>query len=252
VIQGSFPSNYVREKQANVAPKPPPRPKSNSSVDSVNEELAKLTGSVRLEAQRMERGIPFSIESLDAFDDLMNQGFAIEQSSTEVGASVTAAALVSGAGDKLKEGDSLEIDLSVLIWDGAANNAFEIEKGTLGFCLGRNNVCKGLGSALCCLSKDTKIAPGQEIRIICSPSMAYGDAGSPPLIPPNSSIVFILSDIRLKADSEAAIETPYGLSGLLTMNSGNFPSKRKSVASGKRSNNLVLVKEEDEKKEEPK
>ena len=50
----------------------------------------------------------FSITSLDAFDDLMNDGYCIEFKST------------SGAKGSIAKGSRVELHCSASLWDGAA------------------------------------------------------------------------------------------------------------------------------------
>jgi hypothetical protein len=87
--RGFFPMNYLRAKGASSAP-------VNTSA---------------------RKGIEFSISSLDAFDALVERGFAIEHTSrNESGAKVTL-------------GSRVTTSATVMTWDGATTEATVVSEG---------------------------------------------------------------------------------------------------------------------------
>ncbi len=65
---------------------------------------------------------------------------------------------------------------------------------------------------------------GDHAVIVCSPSMGYGEAGLPPHVPPNTSIVYDV--LVVSATLVNGIKPPSGPSALIT---AVVESRRKSV-----------------------
>jgi hypothetical protein len=71
-----------------------------------------------------------------------------------------------------------------MIWDGSTTEAQVFSEGILSFTLGKGQVTAGLEEA------SLKLKTDDEADVICAPLMAYGDAGQPPIVPPNAHIVY--------------------------------------------------------------
>lgn len=184
--RGFFPKNYVRPKNAPDAPPPPPRPSSTSTAPVVTaapvaSAHASTSGasSSTASADAGYGGRPFSIESLDAFDSLVDRGYAVEFLSR--GAESEAAVSV---------GSRVTANIVAMTWDGSTTEASVFAEGTLQFSVGQQQVTEGLDEAL------VELRVGDEANVICAPKKAYGLAGQPPHVPPNSHVVYV---VRLTA-----------------------------------------------------
>jgi FKBP-type peptidyl-prolyl cis-trans isomerase len=196
VFRGYFPKNYVKEKpRANPAPAPPPRPQDLKKVEIQSaDEFVSLEDSFAKSATVSEtatspaaaaptisrvvsqRRSAYSLRSLTAFDDLSEQGYAVE---------VTGG---TARGAKAVVGDRIEVQLTGQIWDGSSSDIREFGRGTLSFTAGRGQVVPGLDAALMSLT------PGQTASITLAPRTAFGSAGHPPFVPPSVFIVFTVSN----------------------------------------------------------
>jgi hypothetical protein len=197
--KGYFPKNYVRaiDVAPNV-PKPPPRPsRSMEPVTPPVSEVTKLADDVSTKLN-VERGPSFSLKSLTAFDDLMERGFAVEVTDSPPG---------SGGKDGgmafIDKGMRVELTCCAKIWDGASTATKEFANGTVNFVTGESQVTVGLDLAV------QKLKQGQKATITCSPAMAYGAAGNPPSVPPNSFVIFEVHVLSAsKATTSGAAPAP--------------------------------------------
>lgn len=97
--------------------------------------------------------------------------------------------LKSGNGQEAKPGKKVQV-----YYEGrlkSNNKVFDSSKAGSGFkfTLGRGEVIKGWDIGV------AGMKVGGKRRIICPPNVAYGPKGSPPVIPPNATLVF---DVELK------------------------------------------------------
>lgn len=184
VYRGYFPRNYVKER-VRAAPAPPPRPTDMKRGDSEAAEAAAAVQKVSIRdtapvaGSRVSsiRRAAHSVRSLTAFDDLTDKGYAVE-----IAERAGAPAITSGT--KAVSGDRVELQVVGLIWDGASTDTREFGRGVLRFTLGQRSVPSGLELAV------QQLFVGQSASVTCAASQAYGAAGNPPLVPPNSFVVF--------------------------------------------------------------
>ncbi|KAJ0100485.1 hypothetical protein Patl1_21095 [Pistacia atlantica] len=85
-------------------------------------------------------------------------------------------------------GDEVEVHFSGHVEGGACLDSSRDKETPFLFKLGQGEVIKGWDEGVATMKK------GERAIFIIPPSLAYGEAGSPPLIPPNSTMVF---DIEL-------------------------------------------------------
>ncbi len=91
-----------------------------------------------------------------------------------------------GVGETPKEGQTVVVSYTAWLANGA-----EIDSaGRFEFTLGTGEVIAGWDQALATMQV------GSKRRLIIPPELAYGEAGVPPLIPPNAELIF---DIELLA-----------------------------------------------------
>lgn len=102
----------------------------------------------------------------------MSKGFAVELNAPDA------------TGTFPQHGDEVVLQCTAMTWDGALGGAKEYASGDLHFIIGNKTVVPGLEAAV------LAIPVGQGATVTCSPSMAYGNAGFPPSVPPNSFVVF--------------------------------------------------------------
>jgi FKBP-type peptidyl-prolyl cis-trans isomerase len=236
LVRGYFPKNYVKEKpRIRDAPLPPPRPVSmakepapstSSSATAAVEQVSNGLQSVNLteDASRKSsarRGPTFSLRSLNAFDDLMNKGYAVEVSAE----SANQRALIGVAGQ------CVEMHCVAMTWDGANTDTHEFCSGVVKFVIGKRDVVPGLEAAA------QLIGENQSAVVTCSPKMAYGAAGFPPMVPPNSFVVF---NVRVQSVSDPRPDFKVqGPSELLT--SGVSSSRAVPVKPQRETQKLMVV-----------
>eukprot|EP01039_Chlorochromonas_danica_P007789 gene7789-8600_t len=240
VMKGYFPRNYVKplpRRVAPPAPRPPPRPLSLAAtpldVGKVAASVAALSVREEKAAAEQEEGRarPFSIKSLPAFDHLMEKGFSVEIDGASPSGSGSGSA-ESEAGPVLpRRGQEVSVDCVALLWDGAHSSAKEFTAGPLRFKLGKQAVVPGLEAAL------YSIPVGRSATVTCSPSMAYGSAGCPPLVPPNAFVVFLLTLQAVREPDEGEEEAvPQAPAGIFV---SDLPQARRASLQRKR-DRLVL------------
>lgn len=171
------------------APKPPPRPVSlaktpdqpstpppGGSSSAVDQLSSGLQGSSLEDSRKStaKRGPTFSLKSLTAFDDLMNKGYAVEVTPE----TASQRGLIAVAGQLV------EVQCVAMTWDGANTDTHDFCSGTVKFVVGKHEVVPGLEAAA------QLIGENQAAVVTCAPKMAYGAAGFPPMVPPNSFVVF--------------------------------------------------------------
>lgn len=237
VHKGYFPKNYVKAKKSKEpdAPKPPPRPSSTTTTSPPPVEKSGSTSPKRALARRAsasgdrDRGT-FCLESLAAFDELNERGYAVELEGEEK------------TGTQVEKGMRVNLTCCAMVWDGSSCTKKEFAKGDISFVVGSNQVTAGLDAAV------EQLQTGQTASITCSPTMAYGAAGNPPLVPPNSFIIFrvTVKDISTEQeDKEASADADAdGLLGTGVASRHPTNEKAGSPAGPPNATRLVLKKDE--------
>lgn len=229
LLRGYFPKNYVKEKPrvVNNAPKPPPRPVSLAKGGADVNDLASAMEQTSLETQRKStRGPSFSLRSLTAFDDLMSKGYSVEIANDPN----VSKGLVGAVGQLVT------MQCTASIWDGASTETKEFASGILRFAIGKRGVVPGLEAAA------QIIAENQKATITCSPKMAYGAAGNPPVVPPNSFVIFHVQVLSI-SDPDRTDFTVEGPAEL--MPSGVATSRAGKAVAARRESGVILVSKED-------
>lgn len=137
-------------------------------------------------------GQPFSIDSLEAFDELMNDGFCIERKGA------------ANAGKDIEPGMRVDLQCKAMTWDGAATVVHVFKEGIISFTVGQDQVPLGLDEAV------QRLHAGDEATVTCAPQAAYGEAGQPPFVPPNSHVVYMIGVLLVEdgaADGRVAAAT---------------------------------------------
>lgn len=190
--KGYFPKNYVRPKpETSSAPAPPPRP--SALIQKAEEQaLSESMKAVSVSSAKAKRSAQsFSVRSLAAFDDLTELGVAVEVTKP----SVTGGALITN-------GMKVEIECHAMIWDGASTATTDFSRGKIQFIVGAGQVTAGLDLALC------RLRAGDSATVTCNPSMAYGEAGNPPMVPPSVYIVYKLEVLSAVASDGSGASGP--------------------------------------------
>jgi hypothetical protein len=237
--KGYFPRNYIKEKpRVRNAPRPPPRPASLSAKagtlgstpaagTSDTEKIVADMADMRVlehppsTSIKVNRGPSFSLRSLSAFDDLVNKGYAIEvkdKGKTNGGAVGSFGSLV-------------EIQCQAMIWDGASTFTKSFANGVVKFIVGKHPIVPALQAVAQILGV------GQTATVTCSPAMAYGQAGNPPYVPPNSYVVFEVTITNVSTPSDPNME----VEGPIELLIAGLPSSRSSTGANRRDSRILLV-----------
>jgi peptidylprolyl isomerase len=95
--------------------------------------------------------------------------------------------LVAGTGAEAKAGDSISVNyVGALYKNGSVFDASWKRKEPFSFTLGKGQVIKGWDEGI------VGMKVGGRRELIIPAELAYGKAGSPPKIPPNSPLIFIV------------------------------------------------------------
>jgi hypothetical protein len=143
------------------------------------------------------------MDTIEAFDSLCEEGYAIEVQS-------------SGGGAAVSSGMRVNLSCTAMTWDGATTEANVFCVGNLSFSVGESQVTAGLDESM------VKLKVGDRAHIICGPAKGYGEAGCPPHVPPNSHVVY---DVTVSSASAGSVEPASGDALLL----GSGIAKRSDV-----------------------
>ncbi len=141
----------------------------------------------------------------------------------------------TATGDFVAKGFHVELSCVAKIWDGASTVTKEFANGTVAFVVGKNQVVSGLDAAV------QKLKVNQKATITCSPAMAYGGAGNPPSVPPNSFIVFSVEVLRA-GPAIAATATSSSSGGTqMLLDSGVANTRKVKGTENRRDSRIILV-----------
>ncbi len=200
------------------------RPK-NVADQTEEEKIAEKRFSAALAYKTEAHRRQFSMQTCEAFDALVDSGVAVEMKSD-----------ASVSGQKVQENNRVEMTLSAMIWDGSSSQTQLFSEGTLKFTLGKSQVTAGLEEAV------LRLHVNDEADIICAPLMAYGDAGQPPIVPPDAHIVYTVKIVTAVADEVECNKPAEG--DPLLFNTGISQRVHSSAANsalGQKSKAVVLV-----------
>jgi len=242
IHKGYFPKNYVKPYSPNDSniPKPPPRPitlpKANYNDNNNTDTNITITNNndnelnLKINEINIIEGPSFSLKSLDAFDELVNIGYTIEIGDT----------IITPKYNGIKIGTKVTIKCIAMTWDGASTKTNEFANSNVTFVVGSKTVTSGLDIAM------QHLNIGQKAVITCSPSWAYGAAGNPPSVPPNSYVVFNVDVIKIENDNNSSSSSSVGgdEGAQLLLGSGIGVRNKKTNNNngvGKRGSRIILV-----------
>ena len=171
------------------------------------------------------QGREFSISSLAAFDELMDDGIAIEYPNNDV-----------PTGALIQTGYKVELEVIAMAWDGASTSTSIFANGKLSFVVGQEQVARGLDAAMLKLCNGAKVtiythllthsSPSlltysRKATIIVVPKLGYGEKGINNIVPPNSHIVY---DVTVTSACNASPKE-YGLPAIgpeILLGLGNY------------------------------
>jgi peptidylprolyl isomerase len=97
-----------------------------------------------------------------------------------------------GDGEEAQKGDTLEVHYEGRLEDGTKFDASRDHGSTFEFQVGAGQVIQGWDEGLIGM----KIGGKRELTI--PPELGYGEAGAPPAIPPNSTLIFDIELVDIK------------------------------------------------------
>jgi len=202
--RGLFPYNYVERL-------------SPEEVESLFSERATMTSKPKNNTRltlsstgaRKRRLIQkYVIADTETFDTLVSDGVALESDGKLVRQSRKSLCPVPG--------DLVSLTYNAYIWEpqkqqllefassDKLHDAKEEESGPLQFVIGKAETIEGLEIAVQMMIK------GQRVRAIIHPRKAYGEVGSPPIIPMNAYLVY---DLSLKSVGDETVKVSFDKKG---------------------------------------
>ncbi len=100
--------------------------------------------------------------------------------------------LVVGKGPEAKAGDKIAVHYVGTLTDGKEFDSSRKRNAPFEFMLGRGNVIRGWDQGV----EGMKV--GGKRKLTIPPSLAYGERGSPPVIPPSATLVFEVELVEIK------------------------------------------------------
>lgn len=206
--RGIFPSTYVKLVSENDVHKalngqmplrPLPQPEN---FGAMNTPAPTRKQNAKASNRQPKTETNFKITSLDAFDEMLTDGFTMLTEENELHTKRADATVP-------KTGDKVMLNYVAYVWDCQKQRIIEYaasdlpdadgQLGPLSFTVGRGETIKGLERAVQSLEK------GQKSRVVIRPELGYGEVGKPPSVPPNCHLIF---DLTLDEFSEGTLEGP--------------------------------------------
>jgi peptidylprolyl isomerase len=101
--------------------------------------------------------------------------------------------LVEGSGDEAQAGDEVAVDyVGVLYKSGEQFDASWDRGESFSFKLGSGSVIQGWDQGL------VGMKVGGRRELVIPPELAYGPGGSPPTIPPNETLIFVIDLLEVR------------------------------------------------------
>jgi FKBP-type peptidyl-prolyl cis-trans isomerase len=148
----------------------------------------------------MTKGIAFSVIALIIlggayawsttanFSELFNVRESLEQEKSNL----MTEDLVLGTGAEAKTGDTVSVHYTGTLADGKKFDSSHDRGEPFEFTVGAGEVIEGWEKGI------TGMKVGGKRRLVIPPEMAYGETGSPPIIPPNATLTFEVELVSVK------------------------------------------------------
>lgn len=208
VVDSPSLSRAIGEETPVVPAEPPPPPHLVYLAQAAREDkygtaISPETGSECPFAPGTR--VSFSLEDMDAFDCLLEHGYALVPLRPDEEPDVSVPQLPADAplpsddeclGAPPQPGQRVVVSLATLAWDGASSAAVRLDAlpvavftlGDLrGTCGQGSGIPHGLHEVLRLMN------PGSSATVVLSPALAFKDDGVPPLLPPGAHMVLQLT-----------------------------------------------------------
>lgn len=222
--RGLFPSNYVKMVAPEVArnlirgesqpTSKAPTPGWNSTYDATNNTFTSpvqskptpqnIPASNKPSNRQRKTENNFAMPSLDAFDELLLEGFTMLSNNKLLIAKEDASTP--------REGDKVNLSYVAYVWDCQKQRIIEFASsdlpdnnnfvGPLEFTVGQGETIKGLERAI------QNLEVGQKSRVVIRPDMGYGEVGNPPNVPPNCHLIYDITLEAIGSSSPAPVSSP--------------------------------------------
>jgi len=164
----------------------------------------------------------FSLDSLEAFDQLIDSGYATQVSE-------------AGTGPAARIGDEVHAATKNYIWDSASFLAVRYGEGPLNFVLGAEDQPKGLSLAMEGMNE------GSKFTVCLAPEMAYGEDGTSD-VPPDTHVLFEVNLSKVNINNDDVVEKKE--ESVFTKEQMRKPGQRASLRFPARQAKVALAQQE--------